>query len=96
MPTFPIGTFVPSRPTGRYEKITGGDTDSGDHEIHERTVVEGNDRQAQSNHDHYAFPTIESFVEKHNRYSNWEAVVESNEPRQGRSLQHKESKENGS
>ena len=27
--------------------------------------------------DHYAFPTIDSFVEKHNRYSNWEAVVES-------------------
>ena len=25
--------------------------------------------------DHYAFPTISVFVEKHNRYSNWEAQV---------------------
>jgi len=25
--------------------------------------------------DHYAFPTVEVFVEKHNRYSNWEARV---------------------
>jgi hypothetical protein len=25
--------------------------------------------------EHYAFPSIEVFVEKHNRYSNWEAHV---------------------
>jgi hypothetical protein len=25
--------------------------------------------------DHYAFPSVEVFVEKHNRYSNWEARV---------------------
>jgi hypothetical protein len=25
---------------------------------------------------HYAFPTIDVFVEKHNRYSNWEALVQ--------------------
>jgi hypothetical protein len=25
--------------------------------------------------EHYAFPTIESWVEKHNRYSNWEAAL---------------------
>jgi hypothetical protein len=25
--------------------------------------------------DHYAFPSIQVFVEKHNRYSNWEARV---------------------
>jgi hypothetical protein len=25
--------------------------------------------------DHHAFPSIEVFVEKHNRYSNWEARV---------------------
>jgi hypothetical protein len=38
--------------------------------------------------DHYAFPTIESFVEKHNRYSNWEAVVESTSKDEAGSLQH--------
>jgi hypothetical protein len=25
--------------------------------------------------DHYAFPSVEVFIEKHNRYSNWEARV---------------------
>ena len=62
---------------GRYEKITENDTDSGDHEIHEHVVVEGTTGKMNAIMDHHAFPTIESFVEKHNRYSNWEAVVES-------------------
>jgi hypothetical protein len=29
--------------------------------------------------DHYAFPSVEVFVEKHNRYSNWEACVAADE-----------------
>jgi len=29
--------------------------------------------------EHYAFPSIEVFVEKHNRYSNWEARVAADE-----------------
>jgi glycosyltransferase involved in cell wall biosynthesis len=62
---------------GRYEKITEEETGSGDHEIHEHIVVKGTTGKLRSIMDHYAFPTIESFVEKHNRYSNWEAVVES-------------------
>ena len=61
---------------GRYEKITEDDTGSGDHEIHEHIVVNGTTGKLRSIMDHHAFPTIESFVEKHNRYSNWEAVVE--------------------
>jgi hypothetical protein len=28
---------------------------------------------------HYAFPTVEIFLEKHNRYSNWEARVAADE-----------------
>ena len=63
--------------SGRYEKITDLTTDSGDHEIHEHVVVQGTTGKLDSIMDHHAFPTIESFVEKHNRYSNWEAVVES-------------------
>ncbi|MEK9633870.1 MAG: glycosyltransferase family 2 protein, partial [Opitutae bacterium] len=73
---------------GRYEKITGGDTDSGDHEIHEHVVVEGTTGKLKAIMDHHAFPTIESFVEKHNRYSNWEAVVESTSQDKAGSLQH--------
>ena len=38
--------------------------------------------------DHHAFPTIESFVEKHNRYSNWEAVVENSSKDDESALQH--------
>ena len=38
--------------------------------------------------DHHAFPTIDSFVEKHNRYSNWEAIVESSAEDCDASLQH--------
>jgi hypothetical protein len=42
--------------------------------------------------DHHAFPTIDSFVEKHNRYSNWEAIVESSAKDEDSALQHKEVK----
>ena len=38
--------------------------------------------------DHHAFPTIDSFVEKHNRYSNWEAIVESSAKDEDSALQH--------
>ncbi len=73
---------------GRYEKITDLSTNSGDHEIHEHVVVQGSSGKLNSIMDHYAFPTIESFVEKHNRYSNWEAVVESSTTDDESSLQH--------
>ena len=62
---------------GRYEKITDLNTDSGDNEVHEHVLVKGSTGKLNSIMDHFAFPTIDSFVEKHNRYSNWEAVVES-------------------
>ena len=73
---------------GRYEKITELNTDSGDNEIHEHVVVRGTTGRLNSIMDHYAFPTIDSFVEKHNRYSNWEAVVESSAEDDETALQH--------
>jgi len=73
---------------GRYEKITDLVTDSGDHEIHEHVVVKGSTGKLKSIMDHHAFPTIDSFVEKHNRYSNWEAVVESCSIDDESALQH--------
>ena len=73
---------------GRYEKITELSTDSGDHEIHEHVVVKGTTGKLKSIMDHHAFPTIDSFVEKHNRYSNWEAVVESSAKDDESALQH--------
>ena len=60
---------------GRYEKLTSVDTRSGDNEVHEHVIVRGATGRLRCEMDHYAFPTVEVFVEKHNRYSNWEARV---------------------
>jgi glycosyltransferase involved in cell wall biosynthesis len=60
---------------GRYEKLTDLDTASGDNEVHEHVVVQGQTARLKCELDHYAFPSVEVFVEKHNRYSNWEARV---------------------
>lgn len=61
---------------GRYERLHGGDTGSGDNEVHEHVVLNG--ATAFLKHDmlHFAYPDIYTWVEKHNRYSNWEAQVE--------------------
>ena len=60
---------------GRYEKLTDADTQSGDNEVHEHVIVNGPIGRLRCELDHYAFPSVEVFVEKHNRYSNWEARV---------------------
>lgn len=60
---------------GRYEKLTDVATASGDNEVHEHVVVQGPTGRLGCEMDHYAFPSVEVFVEKHNRYSNWEARV---------------------
>ncbi len=60
---------------GRYEQITDVPTASGDNEVHEHVVVEGETGRLVAEMDHFAFPSVEVFVEKHNRYSNWEARV---------------------
>jgi glycosyltransferase involved in cell wall biosynthesis len=60
---------------GRYEKLTDAPTNSGDNEVHEHVLVNGRTAKLQVEIDHYAFPSIDIFVEKHNRYSNWEARV---------------------
>jgi glycosyltransferase involved in cell wall biosynthesis len=60
---------------GRYEKLTEAATQSGDNEVHEHVIVNGPTGRLRCEMDHYAFPSVEVFVEKHNRYSNWEARV---------------------
>lgn len=60
---------------GRYEKLTDAATESGDNEVHEHVTVRGQTAKLSVEMDHYAFPSIDVFVEKHNRYSNWEARV---------------------
>jgi hypothetical protein len=50
-------------------------------------VVKGPTRRLRCEIDHYAFPSVEVFVEKHNRYSNWEARVALAEERTANELQ---------
>jgi glycosyltransferase involved in cell wall biosynthesis len=67
------------RALGRYEKLTSAETGSGDNEVHEHVIVQGPTARLKCEMEHHAFPSIESFVEKHNRYSNWEARVAADE-----------------
>lgn len=60
---------------GRYERIGDlGDTQSGDNEVHEHIVL-STGKAGYLEHDflHYAYPDLTTWIEKHNRYSNWEA-----------------------
>lgn len=61
---------------GRYEKLeVSGDTRSGDNEVHEHVILQGEAGYCRHDMLHYAYPFIDVWVEKHNRYSNWEARV---------------------
>lgn len=72
---------------GRFEKLTNVPTKSGDNEVHEHLIVTGKTDSLQCELDHYAFPSVEVFVEKHNRYSNWEARVALSPEKEGVNLQ---------
>jgi glycosyltransferase involved in cell wall biosynthesis len=61
---------------GRFEHLVQGETNSGDIEVHEQLVVQGPTGRLKTELEHHAFPSVESFIEKHNRYSNWEAQLE--------------------
>ena len=62
---------------GEYERMTTmGDTGSGDNEVHEHLIPDGEVGYLKHDLLHFAFPDIATFVEKHNRYSSWEAAVE--------------------
>jgi glycosyltransferase involved in cell wall biosynthesis len=61
---------------GRYEKLETEDVpDAGDVEAHEHVVLEG--RAEYLKHDllHEDFKSVYHFIERHNRYSNWDARV---------------------
>ncbi|PYI94617.1 MAG: glycosyltransferase [Verrucomicrobia bacterium] len=72
---------------GRYEKLTDADTRSGDNEVHEHVIVRGATGRLGCEIDHYAFPSVEVFIEKHNRYSNWEARVSADQRLSGSAAQ---------
>ena len=62
---------------GRYEQPAGGaGGGSGDNEVHEHIELKGSTGYLAGEMEHYAFPDIATWVEKHNRYSNWEAGLQ--------------------
>lgn len=71
----------------RFERLAQEETHSGDNEVHEHLIVEGTTGRLRCLMDHYAFPDIAAFVEKHNRYSNWEARVAVEDTARGDTIQ---------
>jgi len=65
---------------GRYETVQTSDTTSGDNEVHEHVVLNGATGRLKNDMLHYAYPDIYTWMEKHNRYSNWEAEIEAGGP----------------
>lgn len=61
---------------GRYEQVEIGENIlSGDNEVHEHVLLNGRAEYLSSPMEHYAFPDVATFVEKHDRYSSWEAAA---------------------
>lgn len=62
---------------GHFERLSEvDDTGSGDNEVHEHVIVDGPTAYLKCDMLHLAYPTVNSYIEKHNRYSNWEALVQ--------------------
>jgi glycosyltransferase involved in cell wall biosynthesis len=64
---------------GRFEKLEAEDVEqAGDVEVHEHVVLQGRAAYLRQDLLHEDFKSIFHFVERHNRYSNWEARVYAN------------------
>jgi glycosyltransferase involved in cell wall biosynthesis len=61
---------------GRYERMpVAPGARTGDNEAHEHVELRGKALRLAHELDHYAYPTIAAWVEKHNRYAIWEAAM---------------------
>jgi glycosyltransferase involved in cell wall biosynthesis len=61
---------------GRFEKLEAEDVENtGDVEIHEHVVLEGRAGYLKNDLLHEDFKSVYHFIERHNRYSNWDARV---------------------
>jgi glycosyltransferase involved in cell wall biosynthesis len=61
---------------GLYETLSHNSQHSGDNEVHEHLILNGTARYLASPMDHYAYPTIAEFIDKHKRYAHWEAEMD--------------------
>ena len=61
---------------GRYEHVETGDNFlSGDNEVHEHVLLHGQAEYLSTPMEHYAYPDVATFLEKHRRYAAWEAAA---------------------
>ncbi len=64
---------------GRFEKLEAEEIENaGDVEVHEHVVLDGQAGYLKNDLLHEDFKSIYHFVERHNRYSNWDAKVYAN------------------
>lgn len=61
---------------GRYEKLETEDVENaGDVEVHEHVILQGRPGYLKNDLLHEDFKSVFHFIERHNRYSNWDARV---------------------
>ncbi len=61
---------------GRYERLETEEVENtGDVEVHEHIVLRGESRYLENDLLHEDFKSVYHFIERHNRYSNWDARV---------------------
>ncbi len=59
---------------GRYERLPAAPGSiAGDNEAHEHVELVGDAQRLRAELDHHAYPTISSWLQKHDRYAAWEA-----------------------
>lgn len=60
---------------GRFEKMpVPAGVRTGDNEAHEHVILNGRAAHLKHELDHYAYPDLSTWLEKHDRYAAWEAV----------------------
>ncbi len=61
---------------GRYERMpVSPGARTGDNEAHEHVELRGRVRRLVHELDHHAYPTLSTWIEKHDRYATWEAEM---------------------
>jgi glycosyltransferase involved in cell wall biosynthesis len=58
---------------GRYERLESGQLETGDNEVHEHVLLDGKAGYLEKDLLHYDYRSLHHFIERHNRYSTWEA-----------------------
>ncbi len=60
---------------GRYERVDVDSPDTGDNEVHEHVVLRGAAGYLRYDLIHHDYKSLFHYIERHNRYSDWDAAV---------------------